>query len=534
MHIDLFSCGASFRSVPDLVRQQARQRSEATALVCGNRRVRYGELDALADRIGSALQREGLQVGDVVAVCASTSIGYVAVFLGAVRVGVAVAPMPPTVTAESLAAMAQSEPASLVFADASTTPLVRNAGLGDLCVMLDGSAGEPESWLGTTARAPQPVQIDSLWSFNIIYSSGTTGMPKGIVQTHERRAAQAMRREAFGYGPDTVMLLATPLYSNTTLVALFPTLAAGGAAVLMPKFDARQYLELAQHERATHTMLVPVQYRRILAEPEFAAFDLSSFRLKICAGAPFPPELKREAVQRWPGGLVELYGTTEGGGSCMLEAHRYPEKLHTVGRPTSGSEFHVIDERGQMLPPGKAGEIVGRSDVMMDGYHGQVVASREMEWFDAQGRRFLRSGDIGYFDPDGFLVLVDRKKDMIISGGFNVYPSDLEAQLRRHPEVQEAAVVGVPSERWGETPVAFVIRRTGSDVDAQEIQQWCNLRLGKVQRLASVQLVADLPRNPLGKVLKRELRDAYLARNAVLTPPTGVATASFASPKIVS
>ncbi|GAA5232738.1 acyl--CoA ligase [Verticiella sediminum] len=534
MCIDSSSPAAPLPGVPDRVRQQARQRPQATALVCGERRTRYGELDALADRVGAALQRQGLGMGDVVAVCAATSIEYVAVFLGAVRIGVAVAPLPTTVTAESLAAMAQNAPASLVFADAATTPLVRNAGLGELCVMLDGDLGELAPWPGAAAREPQPVRIDPRWPFNIIYSSGTTGTPKAIMQTHARRAAQAEHGKAFGYGPDAVTLLATPLYSNTTLVGLFATLAAGGAAVLMPKFDVRGYLELAQRERATHTMLVPVQYHRILAEPEFAAFDLSAFRLKICTGAPCPPELKREAVRRWPGGFMELYGTTEGGGSCVLEAHRYPDKLHTVGRPSGGSEFRVIDDGGRELPAGEAGEIVGRSEVMMDGYHGQAAAGRDLDWFDAQGRRFLRSGDIGYFDPDGFLVLVERKKDMIISDGFNVYPSDLEAQLRQHPGVLEAAVVGVPSERWGETPVGFVVRRAGSDADPQAILQWCNQRLGKIQRLAGVQLVAALPRNPLGKVLKRELRDAYLARTAALDPPMGVATAPGVSPKIAS
>jgi acyl-CoA synthetase (AMP-forming)/AMP-acid ligase II len=510
-----------FLSVPELVRAQALQRPDATALVCGGERATYGQLDALADRVGSSLQRDGLRQGDVVAVCAASSVRYVALFLGAVRIGVVVAPLPPTVTAHALAAMAQAAPASLVFADAGTLPLVRNAGLGDLCAMLDGAGFD--AWLGDPHTCPPATEVKPDWPFNIIYSSGTTGTPKGIVQSHARRASHAARREPFGYGADVVTLLATPLYSNTTLVALFPTLAAGGTALLMPKFDAHRYLELTQRERATHTMLVPVQYQRILAEPDFDAFDLSSFRLKVCAGAPFAAALKRAMVARWPGGLVELYGTTEGGGSCMLEVHRHPDKLHTVGRPTPGSEFWIIDDDGKPLPQGQAGEIVGRAATMMDSYHGEAT-SRDLEWFDAEGRRFLRSGDVGYFDPDGFLVLVDRKKDMIITGGFNVYPSDIEAQLRGHPDVQDAAVVGVPSERWGETPVGFVVARGGADPDPQDLLQWCNQRLGKVQRLSALHLVGELPRNPLGKVLKGELREGHLARAAALDPPTGVAT----------
>lgn len=491
------------------------------ALVCGERRVTYRELDALAGRVAVALQRDGLRQGDTVAVCAMPSIAYVAVFLGAVRIGVVVAPLASTNTPESLAAMVHDASASLVFADANTSACVRNAGLGDLCLLLDVGSASLDAWLPNEPVQPQPVDVEPEWAFNIIYSSGTTGAPKGIVQTHERRVAQVSRGDVLGYGSDAVTLLATPLYSNTTLVALFPTLCAGGTAVLMPKFDARGFLALAQKERATHTMLVPVQYQRILAEPGFDDFELTSFRMKFCAGAPFSEAHKHEVLSRWPGGLIEFYGTTEGGGSCMLDARRHPDKLHTVGRPSAGSEFQVVDEHGRALPQGEAGEIVGRAPTMMEAYHGQPVHD-DIEWFDAQGRRFLRSGDVGYFDADGFLVLVDRRKDMIISGGFNIYPSDLEQQLRRHPQVQDAAVVGVPSDRWGETPVAFVIPRKDSGLDAREALAWCNAKVGKTQRLADLHLVADFPRNPLGKVLKRELRALYQA--AASDPPMGVAT----------
>ena len=512
---------ARFRSVPDLIRDMALQRPDAVALVCGGQRFTYRELDALAARVAATLQRDGLRQGDTVAVCAAPSIAYVAVFLGAVRVGVVVAPLAPTATPDSLAAMVHNAPASLVFADSSTSAWVRNAGLGDICLSLEPGSASLDTWLVKDGVQPTPVDIAPDWAFNIIYSSGTTGSPKGIVQTHERRVSQVSRRDLLGYGTDSVTLLATPLYSNTTLVALFPTLAGGDTAVLMPKFDARGFLALAEQERATHTMLVPVQYQRILAEPAFDSFDLGSFRMKFCAGAPFSAAHKREVVQRWPGGLIEFYGTTEGGGSCMLDAQRHPDKLHTVGKPSAGSEFQVVDEQGRVLPQGEPGEVVGRASTMMERYHGQS-ANDDIAWFDAQGRRFLRSGDVGYFDPDGFLVLVDRRKDMIISGGFNIYPSDLEQQLRRHPQVQDAAVIGVPSERWGETPVAFVIPRRGSDLDAQEALAWCNAKLGKTQRLADLHLVADFPRNPLGKVLKRELREVYNA--ATSDPPTGVAT----------
>jgi acyl-CoA synthetase (AMP-forming)/AMP-acid ligase II len=314
----------------------------------------------------------------------------------------------------------------------------------------------------------------------------------------------------YGYGPDGVTLLATPLYSNTTLVVFFPTLAAGGTVVLMRKFDAAQYLALAERHRATHTMLVPVQYQRIMARPDFGRFDLGAFRFKFCTSAPFSAALKADVLARWPGGLVEFYGMTEGGGSCILEAHAHPDKLHTVGRPAPGHDIRLIDEEGRELPPGATGEVVGHSAGMMSGYHHQPEKTREAEWFDATGKRFIRTGDVGRFDAEGFLTLLDRKKDMVISGGFNVYPSDLEAVLRQHPAVADVAVVGVPSEQWGETPAAYVVRRAGEAIDAEALLRWANERLGKTQRLAALRFIDELPRSAIGKVLKRDLRERFV------------------------
>ena len=284
----------------------------------------------------------------------------------------------------------------------------------------------------------------------------------------------------------------------------------------MPKFDALQFLQLAEQHRATHTMLVPVQYRRLMAHPEFDRFDLSSFQAKFSTSAPFHAELKADVLKRWPGGLTEYYGLTEGGGTFILQAHLHPGKLHTVGQPAEGHDLRLIDEDGVEIlrKPGGAsaasGEVVGRSPAMMTGYHKQPALTAAAEWFDNEGRRFIRTGDVGRFDDDGFLILHDRRKDMIISGGFNIYPSDLEAVLRTHPAVADVAVVGVPSAEWGETPVAFVVRREGAADDAEALRQWLNAQVGKTQRLHALRLLDELPRSAIGKVLKRELRDAWV------------------------
>ena len=457
-----------FGLIADMIRLHARRDPRHPALVDARRSLAYGELDTLMDRIAATLQRDGVEPQQRIAICASASVEYAAVFLGALRAGVVVAPLAPGETAKSLAGMLADSGAKLLFVDAGTAASFPGTTAPDVPrIALDGSsAGRPfEDWLAPAGAVPAPVEPGPDWPFNIIYSSGTTGTPKGIVQPHTMRWTQVRRGGgAYGYGPDTVTLVATPLYSNTTLVVFLPTMAWGGCAVLMPKFNALEYLRLAERHRVTHAMLVPVQYQRLMALPEFGDFDLSSFRMKFCTSAPFAAALKADVLARWPGGLVEFYGMTEGGGSCALAAHEHPDKLHTVGQPMEGHDIRLIDDDGRELGPGATGEIVGRSGSMMLGYHGQPAKTREAEWWSPAGERFIRTGDVGRFDAEGFLTLLDRKKDMVISGGFNIYPSDLEAALREHPAVADVAVVGVPSEQWGETPVGFVVRREGDAI----------------------------------------------------------------------
>jgi acyl-CoA synthetase (AMP-forming)/AMP-acid ligase II len=502
-----------FAVICELIHQHAIAAPGRRALVQDDRVLTYGALDALMDRIAASLQRAGLQSGDAIAICAGTSLNYATVFLGALRAGLVVAPLAPGATPASLQGMLRDAQAKALFTDRAAADTVGppQAGAIPRIALDDSDAGQPLGhWLASPGVAPHPVNLAPDWPFNIIYSSGTTGEPKGIVQPHGMRWAHVRRGAAYGYGADTVTLLSTPLYSNTTLVVFFPTLAYGGTVVLMQKFDAARYLQLAQQERVTHTMLVPVQYQRIMARPDFGAFDLTSFRAKFSTSAPFSAALKSDVLKRWPGGLVEFYGMTEGGGTCILEAHAHPDKLHTVGKPALGHDIRLIDEAGVEVPAGEAGEVVGHSAGMMKGYHRQPAKTREAEWFDRHGKRFIRTGDIGRFDADGFLTLFDRKKDMIISGGFNIYPSDLEAVLRQHPAVLDAAVVGMPSEQWGETPVAFVVRKPGNQTSADALLQWANARVGKTQRLASLHFLDELPRSAIGKVLKRELRDRHL------------------------
>ncbi|MBP7670646.1 MAG: acyl--CoA ligase [Ferrovibrio sp.] len=499
-----------YGTVTDLIRAHATERPQRIALIEGERQLDFAALDALMDRIAAALQRDGIGPGGAIAIAAGTSIEYAAVFLGALRAGAAVAPLAPSSTPESLAAMTADADAAILFLDGANEAAMSGVmpQVKARRVRLDTAAFE--AWLAPLGAKPAAVDVHPDAPFNIIYSSGTTGTPKGIIQPHKMRWSHVQRAAINGYNTErTVALLSTPLYSNTTLVIFFPALGWGGTVVLMPKFEVKAYLDLAQQHRVTHTMLVPVQYSRLMQHPDFDRYDLSSFEAKFCTSAPFNATLKADVVKRWPGKLIEYYGMTEGGGTCILQAHAFPDKLHTVGQPAPGHDIRLIDEQGNEVAAGEVGEIVGHSGTVMVGYHKQPGKTSEAEWYDKEGRRFIRTGDMGRFDADGFLTLMDRKKDMIISGGFNVYPSDLELVLRSHADVAEAAVVGMPSERWGETPVAFVVLKPGATASADQLLAHANAQLGKTQRLAAVEILDSLPRSAIGKVLKRELRDSF-------------------------
>lgn len=500
-----------FSVLPDLIAMHAKARASHPALIQDGQQLDYATLHSKVDQVAAALQRDGFQPGDCIAICGSNSIPYALLYIGALRAGVVVAPLAPSSTPQGLITMIRDSAAKLVFVDQAVELALHDVAEQQQIPLLSMDDSHADhgftQWLAD-AR-PAPVGITPDMAFNIIYSSGTTGEPKGIVQSHAMRWSHIQRGIVFGYGPECVTLISTPLYSNTTLVSFLPSLGLGGTVVLMAKFDAARYLALAEQWSATHTMLVPVQYQRIMARDDFDQYDLSAFQMKFSTSAPFHAELKADILQRWPGGLIEFYGMTEGGGSCMLAAHQFPHKLATVGKPLENHDMRVIDEDGRELPFGEIGEVVGHSPAMMTGYLNKPEKTAEAEWYDAEGKRFIRTGDVGRFDSEGFLTLMDRRKDMIISGGFNIYPSDLEQELRKHPDLLEVTVIGVQSRSWGETPVGYAVLRSGVRADAQTICDWFNARVGKTQRLNRLLLTDELPRSAIGKVLKRELRDQF-------------------------
>jgi acyl-CoA synthetase (AMP-forming)/AMP-acid ligase II len=253
--------------------------------------------------------------------------------------------------------------------------------------------------------------------------------------------------------------------------------------------------------------------------------NVSSLRIVVTVGSAMSPATRQRFLDRIGERLLEIYGLTEGVGTC-LEPEEMRSKPASVGRPVAGSEIRILDDAGQEVPPGQIGEIAGYSLAMMSGYHNQPRATEEATWRDERGRTFLRTGDMGRLDEEGYLYILDRKKDMIISGGLNVFASDIEGVLLQHPDVAEACVIAVPHEKWGESPRALIVRRPGATAREEQIREWANERVAKHQRLLAVEFRDEFPRNAVGKVLKKQLRDPFW-KDVIST--SGVAKTSSAT-----
>ncbi|WP_312160444.1 class I adenylate-forming enzyme family protein [Phenylobacterium sp.] len=492
---------------------------DAPALSDPAHSVTWAQLDAQTNRIANALAGAGIGAGARVALMVGADVAGVLWLLGVLKAGASVVPVPGLVGDEAvLRILSDCQAGALLVSERYrrlVTPRVANMPIPRIAIDFEAegylSAG---AFLdGADETAPEAA-VRPRDEFNIIYSSGTTGRPKGIVHSHALRAAWSIGVSELAFPAGVRTLTTTSLYSNWTLCALVYTLWNGGHAHLMERFSPGALVEACQGFAPDNVYLVPVQVARLLDDPtavaQLAALPPST---KWCAGSRMPVEHKREILRLWPGGLIEVYGMTEGAPSTLLLAHERPDKLHTVGSSDVPDGIKIIDEDGLELGVGRVGEVVGRAVDVTDGYHNDPEATAALIWRDAAGDPFLRSGDIGCLDEEGFLQILDRKKDMIISGGFNVYAADLEEVLAGHPEVAEAAVFAIPSAQWGETPAAAVTLRDSAGVQGHDLRDWANQRLGRVQRLAAVVVVERLPRGALGKVLKRELRERFHTLN---------------------
>ncbi|MFZ0063756.1 MAG: AMP-binding protein [Pyrinomonadaceae bacterium] len=507
-------------NIGSLLPRHAQYRPHHTALIFEDRRLSFLELNRRVNRLANALLSLGVKKNDKVATILPNGIELLESYWAIVKIGAVIVPLSQLLRGKGLLNLLRDSDTSTVITNSCVVRDLESikSELKDIpaerYISTDDNEGY-QNYAALTAAAssdePPKVEIKDDDLFNIIYSSGTTGLPKGIVHTHYVRGMYCtMFASSFRMRPESVVIHAGSIVFNGAFVMLMPAMYLGATYVLQKHFEPVSFIAEVERERATHVMMVPSQIIAMLNSPAFSAEKLSSLEAICSVGAPLHREHKDRLIKTLPGCFYELYGLTEGF-ITILDKNDYAAKSDSVGVPVPFSEMRIVDSQGREAAVGEVGEIVGYSPALMPGYYEQPELTAQ-----AVVDGWLHSGDLGYVDEDGFLYLVDRKKDLIISGGVNVFPKDIEEIIVQHPAVREVAVFGVPSEKWGETPLAAVILQRPGAVTEAELCDWINERVdAKHQRVRAVVFMQDFPRSTAGKTLKRELREPYWASRNV-------------------
>jgi long-chain acyl-CoA synthetase len=495
-------------------------RPDHPAVVFGSQRLTFGAFNADVNRLANAMAREGIGVGDKVACVLPNSLELLKLYWATAKLGAVAVPLSSLLNGRGLKGLIEHSDSVIAFLcgekateldpsgpHSPDLPLRRRVLVG---AKKDGYTDFETFVAGASPAEPPTPAIPPHAPLMIVYSSGTTGDPKGIVLSHYARAMYCtLYASAWRMTPESVSLHAGSLVFNGSFMTLLPSFFLGGTYILHGQFDPEEVMRTIERERVTHMVMVPSQILALLDCPTFDARRLASLQALISLGATLHLSHKERLIGEIGERFYEMYGLAEGF-MTILDKSAAAAKLASVGTPPPFFEMRIIDETGRDAPAGSVGEIVGRGPIMMEGYYRRPDLTSK-----AVVDGWLYSGDVGYVDEDGCLYLSDRKKDMIKSGGVSVYPRDIEEVIVRHPAVRDAAVFGIPHEKWGETPVAAVVlcEDHPNGIPVQDLKAWINDNVSaKFQRIADLIVVDAFPRNAAGKTLKRTIQENYLSR----------------------
>lgn len=504
-------------NISGFIPHHALYRSEKTALVFENSRFTYREFNAGINKLANALSSFGIRKGNKIATFLPNSAELPEIYWAAARLGAVVVPLSPLMRGQGLINLLKDSESTLIITNkeqASYLDAIRkdlklipqeNFWLVDSTIYRGYQSYHYLKAQQNAEEAPH-VWVSEDDPYNIMYTSGTTGLPKGIVLTHYIRSMYAILFSNYlRIQPESIILHSGSIVFNGSFLTLMPAFFCGCTYVLQSHFDPAETIEIIQKEKVTHIVMVPSQIIQLLKFKEFHKKNLPSLEMLLTVGAPLHLEFKQELIRRMPDVLFELYGLTEGL-VTILDKTEFLEKMGSVGKVPPFFQIKILNEAEEELPVGEIGEIVGKGPILMKEYYKNSKKTSE-----AVKNGWLFTGDLGYLDADGFLYLAGRKKELIISGGVNVYPGDIEELILKHPAVADAAVFGIEEATWGEAPVAALILKENKPAEPDSYKEWINRNVeARYQKVHDVFLLEEFPKNVAGKVLKSDLKEMYL------------------------